>query len=107
MHGRCGVDSSGAVYTNQKRKRGANIDLQQFLAYASGWYAGVVIKVDTLEAIVAQFAKVGTEGLESPFVFKTPEVIKASGKAGPVKALKELGRPAEVLFETKARLFAA
>ena len=62
---------------------------------------------DTLEAIVAQFAKVGTEGLESPFVFKTPEVIKAAGPAGPIQALKELGKPAEILFDTKARLFAA
>lgn len=62
---------------------------------------------DTLEAIVMQFAKAGTEGLENPHIFRTPEVIKAAGRDGPIKVLKELGKPAEVLFDTKARLFTA
>jgi len=62
---------------------------------------------NTLKAIVGQFAKAGTEGLESPNIFKTPDVMKAGGKDGPIKALRELGKPAEVLLDTKGRLFAA
>ena len=62
---------------------------------------------DTLEAIVAQFGNAGTDGLENPDIFNTPEVRKAGGKDGPIKALRELGKPADVLLDTKARLFAA
>jgi type I restriction enzyme, R subunit len=36
-------------------------------------------------------------------VFRLPEVVRAGGLA----ALKGLGKPADVLRETKARLFAA
>jgi type I restriction enzyme R subunit len=57
----------------------------------------------TLEALAAQFALGGTEGLESPQVFQMPEVVRAGG----LVALRALGRPAEVLRETKERLFAA
>jgi type I restriction enzyme R subunit len=57
----------------------------------------------TLRALAAQFAKGGTEGLENVEVFQTPRVRRAGG----VKALAVLGRPAEVLRETKVRLFAA
>jgi type I restriction enzyme R subunit len=57
----------------------------------------------TVRALVAQFARAGTEGLENPQVFQTPEVARAGGLA----ALRVLGKPAEVLRETKERLFAA
>ena len=57
----------------------------------------------TLEALAAQFARSGTDGLENPQVFQTPEVVRAGG----LGALKALGKPAEVLQETKQRLFAA
>lgn len=57
----------------------------------------------TLRALASQFARGGTKGLESPQVFETPEVTKAGG----LPALKPLGRPAEVIRETKERLFAA
>jgi type I restriction enzyme R subunit len=57
----------------------------------------------TLKAMASQFARVGTDGLESPQVFQTPEVVKAGG----LSALKALGKPAEILRETKARIFAA
>jgi type I restriction enzyme R subunit len=57
----------------------------------------------TLRAIAAQFARAGTEGLENLQVFQTPEVARAGGLA----ALKALGKPADVLHETKARMFAA
>ena len=56
---------------------------------------------------VGQFGKAGTDGLESPVIFNTPEVRKAGGKDGPIKALRELGKPADVLLDTKSRLFAA
>lgn len=49
----------------------------------------------------------GTDGLESPGIFNTPQVRKAGGKDGPIKALRELGKPADILLDTKARLFAA
>lgn len=58
----------------------------------------------TVQAIAAQFARGGTEGLESNQLLRTPEVQKAGG----LNALKALERPArEVLNETKERIFAA
>lgn len=57
----------------------------------------------TLTAIGAQFARAGTDALESPAVFSTPEVARAGGLA----ALKELGKPADVLQQAKERMFAA
>ncbi len=57
----------------------------------------------TLEALAAQFARSGTDALESPQVFQVPEVVRAGGLA----ALKGLGKPAEVLHDTKARMFKA
>lgn len=72
------------------------------------WLAGLPTPAaNTLGAIVGQFAKAGTDGLESPDIFNTPEVRQAGGQQGPIKALRELGKPAEVLLETKERLFAA
>jgi type I restriction enzyme, R subunit len=60
-----------------------------------------------LRAIVAQFAKAGTDGLENQNLFQTPEVRKAAGKLGAVKALRELGNPSEILKDAKSRLFVA
>ncbi len=57
----------------------------------------------TLIAMTAQFAHAGTDGLENPHIFDLPEVRRAGGLA----ALKPLGKPAEILRETKARMFAA
>jgi len=56
-----------------------------------------------LRALAGQFALAGTEGLENPAVFQTPQVTQAGG----LEALKALGKPAEVLMETKTRMFAA
>ncbi len=56
-----------------------------------------------IQAIAGQFTKAGTEGLENPDVFDTPEVVGAGG----LEALKALGRPSEVLLETKERMFEA
>ena len=58
---------------------------------------------EALLAIIEQFARAGTEGLESPHIFKMPEVVRAGG----LKALKALGKPEDVLLETKRRMFAA
>jgi len=58
---------------------------------------------DTIRAIAAQFETGGTEGLESPHIFETPEVRRAGG----IRALKEAGEPKEILRETKVRMFAA
>ena len=49
------------------------------------------------------FERGGTESLENPQVFQTPEVKAAGGLA----ALQAAGQPAELLRETKARMFAA
>jgi type I restriction enzyme R subunit len=58
----------------------------------------------TVGAIASQFAKGGTEGLENPHIFETPEVKRAGG----IDALGASGRPAgDLLRETKERMFAA
>jgi type I restriction enzyme R subunit len=57
----------------------------------------------TIRAIAAQFAFDGTDGLENPLIFRAPEVASAGG----LDALKTVGKPAEVLRETKERMFAA
>lgn len=62
---------------------------------------------NVLRAIVAQFAKAGTDGLENQNIFQTPEVRKAAGRLGAVKVLRELGNPSEILTDTKSRLFVA
>jgi type I restriction enzyme R subunit len=56
-----------------------------------------------LRALAAQFARGGTEGLENAHVFQTPEVVRAGG----LSALKALGKPFDLLLETKKRVFAA
>jgi len=56
---------------------------------------------NVIRAIASQFATGGTEGLENKKIFDTPQVANAGGLA----ALKELGKPVEVLMETKTRMF--
>jgi type I restriction enzyme R subunit len=57
----------------------------------------------TVRAIARQFDRSGTDGLENPHIFQTPEVRAAGG----LIALQLAGRPAELLRETKTRMFAA
>lgn len=57
----------------------------------------------TIRAITGQFAQGGTEGLENPHIFQTPAVRAAGG----LEALKLAGVPAELLRQTKVRMFAA
>ena len=56
-----------------------------------------------VRAIASQFERGGTDGLENPQIFRTPEVWAAGGLA----ALHTAGDPALLLVETKARMFAA
>ena len=58
---------------------------------------------NTVCAIASQFAKGGTDNLENPQIFSTPEVAGAGGLA----ALREYGPPAQSVAETKRRMFAA
>lgn len=57
----------------------------------------------TIRAIASQFERGGTEVLENPQIFQTPEVKTAGGLA----ALQAAGKPSELLRETKVRMFAA
>lgn len=56
-----------------------------------------------LMALASQFARAGTDGVENPHIFETPEVKKAGG----LDSLRMMGRPADILRETKMRIFAA
>lgn len=56
----------------------------------------------TLKALVHQFADAGTDGLENPLVWQTPQVRRAGG----LPALAALGTPATILHEAKVRVFA-
>jgi type I restriction enzyme R subunit len=57
----------------------------------------------TIRAIAGQFERGGTDGLENPQIFQTPEVKKAGGLA----ALQMAGNPRDLVIETKTRMFAA
>lgn len=57
----------------------------------------------TIRAIASQFERGGTDDLENPQIFQTPEVRMAGGLA----ALQMAGNPRDLLIETKTRMFAA
>lgn len=57
----------------------------------------------TIKAIASQFARGGTDILESTYIFQTPEVERAGG----LGALRDYGTPSEILAQTKERMFAA
>jgi len=57
----------------------------------------------TLLAVAGQFRIDGTDGLENPQIFRTPAVRTAGGLA----ALQAAGNPAQLVRETKIRMFAA
>ncbi|MDH6060652.1 hypothetical protein NWP17_09405 [Chrysosporum bergii ANA360D] len=61
------------------------------------------VSAATVKALVRQFVKAGTDGLENSKLFQTPEVTTAGG----LEALRLLGKPADVLLDVKVRLFAA
>lgn len=89
-------------YGSSPRRRPDRADA--FTYKHAGWLSSLPAETAaTLRAVAAQFARSGTEGLENPEIFKTPDVVQAGG----LKALKALGKPAKVLLDTKERLFAA
>jgi type I restriction enzyme R subunit len=68
------------------------------------WINGLPIQAGaTVRAIARQFDRGGTEGLENPQIFQTPEVKAAGG----LLALQAAGKPSDLLRETKTRMFAA
>ncbi|MDP2924426.1 MAG: DEAD/DEAH box helicase family protein [Candidatus Omnitrophota bacterium] len=68
------------------------------------WFKGLPESAtSTLLALAMQFERGGTEELENPQVFNSPDVIRAGG----LKALQILGEPKDIINETKQRLFAA
>jgi type I restriction enzyme R subunit len=70
----------------------------------TAWLAGLPTPTAaTVRALAAQFGRAGTEGLENPQIFNTPDVVQAGG----LDALRALGKPADVLRDTKERMFAA
>ena len=56
-----------------------------------------------IEAIASQFTRAGTDTLENPQIFQTPEVANAGG----IRALQAYGNPADALKQTKIRMFKA
>jgi type I restriction enzyme, R subunit len=71
---------------------------------SAGWLAGLPPQAAaTIKALASQFAKAGTDGLENPHIFDTAEVRSAGGLA----ILKQIGKPSDVLHQTKERMFAA
>ena len=70
----------------------------------AGWLNGMPRPAaETVRAIASQFAKGGTENLETPNIFDTPEVLSAGG----IDALKGYGEPRAALNDTKRRMFTA
>ena len=68
------------------------------------WLAGLPPKAAaTIKALASQFSRAGTDGLENLHIFETKEVRTAGG----LTALKAVGKPADVLRQTKERMFAA
>jgi len=55
----------------------------------------------TLLALVKHFEMSGTEEIENPYIFNSPDVVKAGG----LEALKTLGDPKDIIVETKKRIF--
>jgi type I restriction enzyme R subunit len=67
------------------------------------WLSALPVNTcNTLKAMTGQFAIDGTDGLENPHIFQIPEVRRAGG----LDALKIIGEPAQVLHQTKQRIFA-
>ena len=56
----------------------------------------------TVRALAGQFGPGGTEGLENKRLLETPAIKLAGG----AQALRMAGKPAELMQETKRRLFA-
>jgi len=75
-----------------------------FFVEQAGWLAAMEARsAYVIRTLAAQFAEGGTEQLETQYLWR----VSAVRQAGGLRALRDLGRPADVLRETKARMFAA
>jgi type I restriction enzyme R subunit len=89
-------------YALQRRTRAERAFM--FHTKNARWLAPLPLPAQaTLKAIANQFGKGGTEALESAAIWDAPEVARAGGLA----VLKQLGKPHEIIDETKERLFVA
>jgi type I restriction enzyme R subunit len=68
----------------------------------AAWFAGMEDKsAIVLRGFGTQFARGGTEALETPSLWEVPEIKLAGG----LEALRVLGSPVQVMQEAKMRLF--
>ena len=73
-----------------------------YLSAQAPWFASVDADAATvLRGIGHQFGADGTDALESEMLWDVPEIKRAGG----FKALRRLGKPADVMREAKVRLF--
>lgn len=80
------------------------IRFAEFARQQAQWLQGMPPQAaKTVQAIAQQFVISGTDGLEDTRLFQVPEVARAGG----LNALKLLGKPVDVLQETKVKLFSA
>lgn len=78
--------------------------VEAFAAANADWLAGFGNATEgVLLALVDQFVESGSDGLELPDLFDVPAVKRAGGLA----ALQAHGHPAQLVMETKRRLFVA
>ncbi len=76
----------------------------QFEAQNTAWLQSLdPAAAATIRALVALFSREGVEELEKREVFSTPSVKRAGG----FPALRAVGKPGEVVEDTKRRIFAA
>jgi len=81
----------------KRPERGAH-----YVGANAAWFAGMQAKsAIVLRGLGTQFALGGTEALESESLFDVPEIAQAGG----IRALRALGRPADVMQDAKMRLF--
>lgn len=73
-----------------------------YLSAQAPWFASVDDKTAiVLKGIGHQFGLGGTDALESEYLWEVPDIRRAGGLA----ALRQLGKPVDVLREAKVRLF--
>lgn len=81
----------------RRTERGA-----RYLALNQAWWGGMPGNAATvLKGLGRQFARGGTEALETPVLWEVPEIKLAGG----LDALRALGKPTQVMHEAKGRLF--
>ncbi|HWL64150.1 MAG TPA: DEAD/DEAH box helicase family protein [Steroidobacteraceae bacterium] len=76
----------------------------QYVGHNRPWFEGMDGKAAVvLKGLGTQFAKGGTDALETPSLWDVPEIRLAGG----LDALRPVGQPMQVMLEAKARLFGA